>query len=393
MKPHLVLRALALVLAAASPALAQAPDAGPSPEDLKLLQEIGAAAAPEAPPAAAPAPPARGSNPFSNLFNPAMSVNGLVLGSLGAPPAGERGARGALQLQELELQLISNVDPYFTANITLTLPSGGTLDIEEGYIAAIPQLAGFGIRAGKIKAGFGKENAVHTHAFPFVNKSLVGEKVFGEEGLNHVSLEATRLLPLPWYALLTVTAMDGKGQSFMGAPQEDSLAGFASLRNVFDTSDDSTLEGGVSYAAGRGTDEHLAQSLGLHLTFKWRPARDAANSSAQVTLEGIAARQPNTLDVLTFTALPRDPVGFYGYVQYQLTHGWYAGARFDYLTDRADLANVTMRESAILVFAPTEFSAFRLQAQATQPPGSSTSLFEGFLQANFTIGAHPAHAY
>lgn len=399
MKTLLPVRALALVLLIASRALAQDPpgalDAGPSAEDLKLLEEIGAAGAPAAAPVAepAPAPLARGSSPFSNVFNPAMSANGLVLGSLGAPPPGESGARGTLALQELELQFLSNVDPYFSANIILTLPSGGSLDVEEAYLAAIPQLAGFGIRAGKIKAPFGRENATHTHALPFVDKSLVGDRVFGEEGLDQVSLEATRLLPLPWYSLLSLTAMDGRGQTYLGAPAEDSVAGFAGLRNVFDLTDDSTLEAGVSYAVGRGTDERAAQALGAHLIYKWRPGHDATNSSAQVVLEGLASREPFRLDKVTLLYLPRDPIGFYGYLQWQLTRGWYLGGRFEYLTDRAVPTSQTMRQSAILVFAPTEFSAFRLQASATEPPGSSTPIFEGFLQANFTIGAHPAHAY
>ena len=52
-----------------------------------------------------------------------------------------------------------------------------------------------------------------------------------------------------------------------------------------------------------------------------------------------------------------------------------------------------MREAALLVFAPTEFSAFRVQGSLTQPPGGAPLTFQAFLQANFTIGAHPAHSY
>ncbi len=52
-----------------------------------------------------------------------------------------------------------------------------------------------------------------------------------------------------------------------------------------------------------------------------------------------------------------------------------------------------MRQSLVLVFAPTEFSAFRVQGSVIEPPGGGAAIIEGFLQANFTIGAHPAHAY
>jgi hypothetical protein len=291
------------------------------------------------------------------------------------------------------VQLTANVDPYFSANLIASLPNGGNLGLEEGYVTSIPQLAGISFRAGKIKEPFGRENATHTHALPFIQKSLIGDAVFGEEGLDQPGVEASALVPLPWYALLTLTALDCRDQALMGSPATDAIGGFAGLRNVFDLTDDSTLEFGISYAAGKGTDDKLAQAVGAHLTFKWRPARDATNSSLVLTLEGIAARQPDRIDELSLLALPHQPAGFYGYAQWQLTRGWYLGGRFEYLTDWSVLSSVTMRESAILVNAPTEFSAFRLQASATELPGIGVPLVEGFLQANFTIGAHPAHSY
>ena len=112
-----------------------------------------------------------------------------------------------------------------------------------------------------------------------------------------------------------------------------------------------------------------------------------------MTLEGIASQQPNRVDPSSLFALPHQPAGFYGYVQWQLTRGWYLGARYEYLTDWSVTSAVTMRESAILVFAPTEFSAFRLQVNASELPGIAVPLVEGLLQVNFTIGAHPAHSY
>ncbi|HEY3447545.1 MAG TPA: hypothetical protein VGK67_14415 [Myxococcales bacterium] len=377
----------------------QAAAAATSAEDQKLLEEIQQAAGPgaakpaaEAPPAAAAAPPARGTNPFSNLFNPAMSANGLFLGSLATSLPGQKGLHGGLQAQELEVQLTANVDPYFSANLVASLPNGANLGLEEGYLTSIPQIAGFGFRAGKIKVPFGRENGTHTHALPFIEKSLVGNAVFGEEGLNQASVEATKLLPLPWYSLLTLTVLDGRDQVLLGSPNSDVLGGFLGSRSVFDLTDDSTLELGLSYAAGGGPDRKLAQAVGAHLTFKWRPARDAATSSAVVSLEGIASRQPDRLDEGAHL-LPHQPAGFYGYVQWQLAQRWYVGARFEYLTDWSFPSANKMRQSAVLVLAPTEFSAFRLQVNATELPGIAVPLVEGLLQVNFTIGAHPAHSY
>ena len=377
-----------------SSALAGDADAGAdTAADQKLLQEIEAAV-----PAAAPEPaaglPARAGNALTNLFNPALSANGLILATLASPPAGEARVRGDLELQELELQLTANVDPYFSANLILALPSGGSVEVEEGYLTATPQPAGIGFRAGKIKLPFGRENPLHTHALPFVEKSLIGTALFGDEGLNQVAVEASVLLPVPWYSALVVAGLDGRHQRLLGQPGDGALAGVAATRNVFDLWDDATLEAGLSYAAGMGTDREIAQAVGGQLTFKWRPARDAANSSAVLTVEAMGGRQPlAAYDVATEVPTPHDPIGLYAFAQWQLTKGWYVGARYEYLTDRIVQNEVTMRQSAIVVFAPTEFSAFRLQGSVTELPGVAMPVLEAFLQANFTIGAHPAHSY
>lgn len=388
-----------------APADAGSPDAGLSAEDLALLREIEAAsaapaAAPATPSPAAPASPQRGVNLLSNVFNPAISVNGLLLGSLSSAPVAPDASPAALQLQELELQFLSNVDPYFTASITLSVPHLETLEIEEGYVAAIPQPLGFGVRIGKMRNGFGRENALHTHALPFVERSLVNDDVFGPEGLSEVGLELSWLAPVPWYALLTVTGMDGANDALFGSPRGKDFAGLAALRNVFDLTDDATLEAGVSYAVGNDADLLLAHALGAHLVFRWRPAANARNRSVMVTLEGLLARRPSAPG--NPEPLPHDTGGFYGSLQVQLHRGWYLAARYDLLGHRGpppqgsdppvdpDLA---MRQSLGLVFAPTEFSAFRLQLTVTEPPAGAAPVVQGLLQANFTIGAHPAHAY
>jgi hypothetical protein len=99
-----------------------------------------------------------------------------------------------------------------------------------------------------------------------------------------------------------------------------------------------------------------------------------------LTLEGMCSHTPS------------DTCGFYSYAQWQLAQRWFVGGRYEYLHPPGP-APEGMRESAILAFAPSEFSAFRLQFNLHQPGGSAQQVFEAFLQANFTLGAHPAHSY
>ena len=410
--PRLWLGALLLLPGlAAAQTEAGPPDAGLSPEDQKLLKEIEAATAGPPPgqtapqpsaPSTAGAPPSAGNralNLFSNLFNPAMSVNGLLLGSLTSAPDDPNASPAALQLQELELQFLSNVDPYFTANLTLAIPNASGIEVEEGYISSIPQPLGLGVRAGKVRQAFGRENVLHTHALPFIERSLVANDVFGEEGLSEVGLELSWLAPMPWYALLTVAGIDGANDALFGSPRGKDFAGVASLKNVFDVTDDATLEAGVSYALGNNIDVKLAQVLGAHLVFKWKPATNARNRSVVVGLEGLLARKPASVD--NPAPPPFETGGFYGYLQVQLHQGWYLAARGEVLGHRSAKSpedgtvqtDMTLRQSAVLVFAPTEFSAFRLQLSVAEPPGAPIPVFTGLLQVNFTIGAHPAHAY
>jgi len=87
-----------------------------------------------------------------------MSVNGLFLGSVSSqrhPPVGV--ATTGLAIQELELQFVANVDPYFTANLIFTVPGETGFGLEEGYVTPSFKPAGFEARIGKIKVPFGRE--------------------------------------------------------------------------------------------------------------------------------------------------------------------------------------------------------------------------------------------
>jgi hypothetical protein len=89
--------------------------------------------------------------------------------------------------------------------------------------------------------------------------------------------------------------------------------------------------------------------------------------------------------------------GGYSFLQVQLARRWFAAGRADYLETpdetAEDVKHITRRGSAILVYAPTEFSAIRLQGSRIFPEGGADPVNEAFLQMNFTLGAHPAHAY
>lgn len=328
--------------------------------------------------------PARGagSSAYSSLYNPAISANALLTADAAYPTP-----EASVAIQEVEVQLMSNVDPYFLANLILALPEGEGIEVEEGYVQPSVQPFGLSSKIGKIKAPFGRENLQHTHALPFIDKSLVGDAIFGEEGLNEVSVEVSYLTPLPWYTLATVSVLDGRNEVVFDSPRPEDLAGLAGLKSVVDLSDDTTLELGGSFAVGRNADDGISRVAGAHMVVKWKPARAALYHSAQGVVEALYA-QRGQADGRNGP----ETAGLYAYAQYQLARRWYVAGRYDYL-GLIEAGPVDRRGSLLLVFAPSEFSALRLQTSGRLEPKSHELTYEAIVQLNFTIGAHPAHVY
>lgn len=379
--------------------LAVATAEDPSAADQALLKEIEAASA-SAPNAATtlPAPDnatststkSIGSTAPSNIYNPAMSLNGLFLANGNAPAGHPQQSHVSLAIQELELQFVANVDPYFAANLILALPNGDGIELEEGYLTPSAQPLGLQARVGKIKAPLGRENALHTHALPFIDKSLVSTAVFGDEGLAEVGAELSYLFPFPWYSVLYVAVMSAENPAVFASGRTYDASGYGSLRNVFDLTDDATLELGLSSAVGNNAATEHDEIYGAHAVFKWRPARQARERELVLVAEALLATRPN---LSAPAGGERSVGGAYGYAQWRLGQQWYTAARFDYLGYPNETRGISRRGSAILVFAPSEFSSVRTQLSAGKQPGVQPLLYEAFLQLNFTLGAHPAHAY
>lgn len=389
-----------------SPSPSPIPTATPmSEEDRALLREIEASSASANPaPPRATIPTSTGALSVSNQFNPAISVNGLFLASgdteeheeevVPLPEEDEHGhgIQRGLSIQEVEVQFLANVDPYFSANLILALPGGEGIELEEGYVIPSVQPFGFAARLGKMKAPFGRENTLHTHALPFVDRALVSEAVFGDEGLNEAGVEISYLAPLPFYTLLTGAVYEGANEGLFAGDEQEDLVGFGALKSVIDLSADATVEVGGSFAGGNNLDGGLSQVGGGHVLFKWRPAAAARTRSASLGGEVIYAHRASRIFAPGVPAA-RNIGGAVGYAQVQLAQRWHLGARFDHLGFPADDAGIHRRGSAIVVFAPTEFSALRLQGSVLDEAGHDELVYAGHLQLNFTIGAHPAHQY
>jgi len=299
--------------------------------------------------------------PSPRAMNPNIGANFLFQGQKTASDPGD-----GFHVPEAEFSFKSDVDPYFTANMIFSVAETATgayeISPEEVYAdtIAIPRIT---FRIGKFYSFFGKQNRLHTHAYPFIDAPLISTALFGE-GFNPSGIQASALLPLDFFSELTVEGM----QNFRT---------LAHLRTLFDLGDFSTLELGASGVT--------RWAYGVDATFKFRPTDRGQGRRINLAGEWMSGQLDG------FTTLPGpDGLPTRGYVvygQYEFAQQTYGQYRFDNL-----ISNSQTRHGILLGYAPTEFSVLRLQADrafATAGPVENRVI----AQLNFTIGFHPAHDY
>src|SRR5262249_33807710 len=105
----------------------------------------------------------------AKALNPDISVIGDFLGAAGNPA---NRPTPSLETHETEVGFQEVIDPYARGDFFLTFGEHG-VDLEEGYIAFTSLPAGLQIRAGKMRAAFGKVNTLHNHVLPWTDRPLV----------------------------------------------------------------------------------------------------------------------------------------------------------------------------------------------------------------------------
>jgi hypothetical protein len=344
---------------------------------------------------APPAPSAAGVPSGSNVFNPDTAVIGNFLGAAGK---NDVSPQRAFEMEESEVSFQAVVDPYARADFFLSFGEEG-VSLEEGY-ATFPALpGGLQVRAGKMRAAFGKVNTLHTHVIPWADRPLVtGNLVGGEDGISDAGISVARLIPNPWFFL------EGTGQVFRGdsgdlfhSSELNDVSVVGHVRGYQDISESTNVDLGVSYARGhntatllfnQGIGRFVTDLFGVDATVRWKPLQRSIYRSFIGRSEVIWSRRNQP----AFRGGRQDASGFYVSGDYQFARRWYAGVRLD-RSDRADAAaSHDSGQSAILTYAPSEFSRIRGQYRRTAyDEGDRANEF--LFQFQFAIGAHGAHPF
>jgi len=355
----------------------------------------------------------------SNAFNPAISVNTLLL----AETAAESRDRdfNKIDLQEAEIQMTAAVDPYWKANLVFAVHpehghagedahAGYAWDVEVATLDAQRLPWALGLRLGKDYLPFGKQVPLHTHQYAFVRAPIGVRTFLGEHGLTEVGARLSRSVPLPWYADVTGYVVDGRAEGVFDAGSRDPAWG-ARWVNLWDLSDTATLELSGSYLRGRQAPGYLQphpedaaasagdlEVWGADLTWKWVSADFSHGPAATLTAEVIVPRPAD---------FAGDPLGWYVLGQVRFVRSWWLGATVGganrdlpappAATDDHEhglFAWEKAREyKANLTWVPSEFSYVRLEVARYDDLAGDADDWLFSAQVNFTIGSHPAHLY
>ena len=368
---------------------------------------------------AAPAPPSqtrKTQGPAgSGLMNPDISVifdgvagvaNRTRASSAGDDPdfTGPAGRRtGGFAVQEVEVGFQSTVDPYFAANVFLTIPNLQGIEVEEAYAVTTSLPAGLQLRAGVFRSAAGRQNEQHLHMQDFSLRPLFNQAYLGTDGLRPPGAQLSWLLPLPFFLRLTGEALSvtpGTSPTFGGGLRNSptflgNAKTFAPLGESWSLFLGATVATGhappAGFTEGGNLDGNGPRTLlaGGDLYLKYMPPNHVLNYFALSVQSEYFWRRTSA----DGTTPVQTDAGFYAQLVAQLARRWHLGARFDQLGIPASaLQPKGDRISGMVMFTPSEFSRVRLQGEREKVDSGGAS-YEALLLLEFSVGAHGAHPF
>lgn len=362
----------------------------------------------------------------TNLLNPNVSaITSLAFGYFSGTtltPIGHDPARTGITLQEIELGFQAPIDPYFRADLFLSLSEHG-FHVCEGTITTLALPTGFQLEVGQLAAEFGRQNPSHLETWDFADNNLPNSLLLGYK-IHPLGVELSYLVPTGTrdvYLRIVAEALDAHSLSLGGtyhheheaeeeheeeeheeeehehshdaggdtsAFDEVQVAALTRIESSFTFSPEWTLVWGISglFGPNLAADEDWGTRLyGTDLYLRYRDSTGMGYTTVALAAEGMRLER----DFHDETILDH---GLSGILSWRFALRWDTALRFD-LVD-GDTVGEIMRSSGQLSFAPSEFSRIRAQYNALFPNNSSDDMeHQAFLQLEFSIGPHGAHPF
>ena len=312
-------------------------------------------------------------------------------------------------VRTVELDLRAPVDPYAEAATIISVENEAgkefAIDAEEawGLLKRLPILEsaplGLKLKIGKYRAPIGTNNKIHMHDLPWTTRPLPVARYLGTEhgeffeaGFNPVGIDADFFLP----TLIPTTTMEmnldlvragdiGIAEGHPGT--QPAYIGHLSLSR--DWNNEHLLLLGGSFYQENGLEP--SRVIGADLTYKWAPAEERESHSFVAGGEVFFARHSFN-DSAGFQTM--SPMGWFSYLQYQLSWWLYAGVRYESVEEPSNDRLTTSGIATYLSYYTTEFLRFRLgyEHHVSDIP-ELDNVNTGVFEVNFVIGSHPTEPY
>lgn len=302
-------------------------------------------------------------------------------------------------LQEVEFAFQGAVDPYFRADVFLTIPNLSGLEVEEAFVTSTSLPADLQVKAGVFRSALGRQNGQHLHSQSFTRRPLLNAAYLAEDGLRAPGVQVSWLAPLPFFLQLNAEAFSvgppdslSQPNTFGGGKRTD-LTYAAELKAFAPVSDALSIYGGLNFATGLspGLDGHPdlegARSFlyGADLYVKYRPANERESFfNIAWTTEYFMRKLGPHLDA-----------GLYSQLVLQFARSWSAGVREDVLgLPASGIQPLTSKTAVMLTFTATEFARLRahVEREFAHSPDVKDSM-AAYLVLEISLGAHGAHAF
>ncbi|MBN9286894.1 MAG: hypothetical protein BGO43_04935 [Gammaproteobacteria bacterium 39-13] len=390
-----------------------------------------------------------GSSYFGHGFNPQLSVmlnGGFTWSSFDADnyylPGFQRGNEASIMpagfaINEAEVNIQSNIDPYFRGNLTIALHQDShkiEFEMEEAFIETLSLPLGLRLKAGRFFSGIGYLNYHHTDQWDFADPPLVYRAFFNNQYFDD-GVQATWIAPVPFYWEIGTEVFPGR---FFPAAGSGNHIGSASIFSHIgdDFNESHSWQWGVSYLHtkpserqafilgdhGHGhphdhdTDHHhhsdsynfsgSSSTIGTDLIWKWAPFGNARERQLILQTE-LYHRHEDGIIALDeeISSLHSHQNGWYGQAIYKFMPRWRVGYRYDRLWSNNDGGDEEVLTETLLLpdsyhpyqntfmidFSPSEFSRIRLQYNLdhSQPILNKQTM----LQFIVNMGSHGAHPF
>jgi hypothetical protein len=395
--------ALALLLGLPAPGAAQTEPSEPalSEDEQRAIEESLKADQPPA--TSAPAATSTGASSSASAAVPDIAlILDFALAAFSDDEPLETGdhdpSETGFNLQQLEMSLGSNVDPYFRLDANLVFSLEG-VEVEEAYATTLSLPLDLQVRAGQFLTRFGRINPTHPHSWSFVDQPLVIGKFLGPDGSRGLGAETSWLSPLPWYVELVASATQPESEhEDVSAAEEEARGGIhdagdlvytLALKQFFPFGPDWSLSWGLSAQLGPSEAEHRTDIYGTDLYLRWRPTKSTDRTAVSLQAEALYRRRDESGEQLS-------DWGGYAQLVWDVDPEWQVGARYERvsgLDEDPEWPDVRQRTSVQATWLPSHFSRLRLQGEYDRPAWRDEPIWAGFLALEVVAGAHGAHTF